>query len=94
MASARDVDKFTACLERLEARHGHFTAELSFGDVAILVAQVQLALRHPGNVGQSAGRARRFIERTIETLEASEPEVGRYLRMGFDPAHDVPAGGG
>lgn len=76
-------------LEALQRRHRHFTWECSFADLAMILAQVQLALRHPGNVGYASKRAHEIIESWIKTLEASEPGIGEIFRMGFNPEHDV-----
>lgn len=84
---AEDV---VAAVERLKRLHGVFIAEMPFEDVIILIAQIQLALRHPGNTGYSSQRARKIIEAMIAMMERSEPAVGPLLRMGFDPQHDVP----
>lgn len=88
--SAAQVDEFAAAIERLQALHGHFVWQGAFADLAIIVAQVQLALRHPNNKGYSAERARKVLEAWIETVALSEPALAKYLRMGFDPKHDVP----
>ena len=82
-------EQLVECLERLRARHHHFTWEADFGDLVLLVAQVQLALRHPGNTGHAAQRVRTVIDHVICAMEQSEPEIGPLLRLGYDPAHDV-----
>ena len=56
------------------------------------MAQVQLALRHPGNVGPASKEARRIVTDIIDSLGQSEPRVAELLRLGFDPAHDQPSG--
>jgi hypothetical protein len=86
---ANDVDVLGRALLRLEARHGVCRMDVSFALAVILIAQIQLALRHPANRGESAAQAREFVEALIGRLEASEPAVGEVLRRGFDPAHDV-----
>lgn len=86
----RDVKALADALERLQAKHGTCQLDLSFGLVLIVIAQLQLALRHPGNRGASADQARDFVVALIGRLEASEPVVGPLLRRGFDPGFDVP----
>jgi len=81
---------FAEVVERLQHKHGHFLWQAPFGHLITVIAQVQLALRHPDNTGYSARQAREILDAWIEHLEGSEPAVGEYLRMGFDPAHDVP----
>lgn len=75
---------------RLRQKHGYFTLELGFTELISVIAHLQLALRHPGNVGESARSIRALIEKVIRGLEESEPVIGPLLRLGFDAAHDVP----
>jgi hypothetical protein len=89
VSEREEAELMAGCLRRLEVRHGHFTMELPFGQVVTLVAQVQLALRHPGNAGPAAADARRMVEDVIASLGAEEPALAGLLRRGFDPAHDV-----
>lgn len=90
-----DDERLIAAIERLELRRGHARLELSFTDLTVVISQVQLALRHPANVGVSSFRVRAFLEQVIGTLELDEPDLGPLLRMGFDPQHDVsPAAAG
>ena len=77
-------------LERLKARHGYFVLQCSFSDVAILVAHLQFALRHPANIGYSAKEGTRIVNDIIDSLGKHEPRVAELLREGFDPTHDVP----
>ncbi|HEV3443730.1 MAG TPA: hypothetical protein VG099_03755, partial [Gemmataceae bacterium] len=75
-------------LERLQKRFGHFELQASFGDIVILVAQVQLALRHPGNQSHCSREARRIVTDIIESIEKHEPRAGELLRQGFDARFD------
>jgi hypothetical protein len=84
-----DVKDLADGLERLQRRHGLFVADLDFSSVCVLIAQVQLALRHPCKRGESAVQARGIIEAMIGKLADTEPRVAELLRMGFDPQHDV-----
>jgi hypothetical protein len=85
---------FAEALERLTARAPSLKLDLDWQTTVVLVAQVQLALRHPGNRGPSAELARTFLDTLIARVEEVEPTVARCLRMGDDPQHDVPKGGG
>lgn len=84
---ARDLGE---CLARLERRYGHFRWDAAFSDLVVILAQVQLALRHPSNAGASAERAREILDAWIDSLASEEPGVAAPLRMGFDPQYDVP----
>lgn len=83
------LETLVGCLERLQARHGHMNLHIPFGAVVTLISQVQLALRHPANVGLAASEARSILDQWIAQLEASEPAIGPLLRMGYDPYHDI-----
>lgn len=72
-------------------RHRETTVLISLTAVSAidLVAQLQLALRHPRNVGLSAEAARQFVDGLVAHLERIDPAFA-YLRRGDDPAFDVP----
>lgn len=55
----------------------------------ILVAQLQLALRHPDNTGSSAAIARAMTENMAKVLYLYHPEAQRLIEMGWQPAHDI-----
>lgn len=58
----------------------------------LVVAQLQLALRHPSNNGIGANASRQFIDDLIaQVRESSYPATAKVLEMGNDPAHDKPA---
>jgi hypothetical protein len=52
-----------------------------------VIAQMQLALRHPRNDGPSREQAEKFIE---QSLAAFPEEARELIRRGSNPAHDVP----
>ena len=54
-----------------------------------VIAQMQLAQRHPGNNGQSAHLARRVIERLIERVSFT-PAIRAVLEAGNDTEYDKP----
>jgi len=54
-----------------------------------LCALLQLALRHPGTVGENQRAAITFIEH-VRAYFADAPAVLEMLRRGDDPAYDVP----
>jgi len=63
------------------------------GSVITIIAQLQLALRHPGNRGRSADNARRIARTLQDILAQQDPEIGRYLEKGWHECWDVPTGG-
>jgi hypothetical protein len=82
--------ELAAGLARLQAKHGHFTLQMSFATVASLVSCLQLALRHPANVGETAQVGRELVDRINAAIEsAGEPRAAELLRRGDDPSCDV-----
>jgi hypothetical protein len=59
------------------------------GTALSIVAQLQLAARHPGNVGIAAEHGRALIEALIYELADGDAHAEALLRRGDDPAHDV-----
>jgi hypothetical protein len=53
--------------------------------VFVVIANLQLALRHPGNVGESARTAREFVDLLVATLP---DECQPIIAAGWDEAHD------
>jgi hypothetical protein len=53
-----------------------------------LIAQLQLALRHPSNTGPSADQARYFAAYLINQLNPPEA-LSKLLNAGWDPNQDV-----
>lgn len=58
---------------RLEISHGEFHWSGSFQDVAVLISQLQLALRHPGNRGLPAKQTMLILEKWMATMGKEEP---------------------
>jgi len=72
-------------LAQLMEGAGPVQVELGPGYAFILIAQLQLALRHPGNTGIPAGIAREVINGLRMQLPvAAQP----LIDMGFDPQFD------
>lgn len=55
----------------------------------ILVAQLQLALRHPGNIGNSAAIVYEMALNLTEMICSKIPEARGLIEMGWDPELDV-----
>jgi len=71
--------------------HGHVLIYLALDLSTALgtVAQLQLALRHPANVGVSAGHIRKMITGIIQDVQMSGlPATAALLRLGDNPAYD------
>jgi hypothetical protein len=68
-----------------------FILPIHFGlmELLSLVANLQLALRHPGNTGQSEQTAREIIAAVIERVEAAGFRAHAVaMRLGDDPLWD------
>lgn len=55
----------------------------------ILIAQIQLALRHPENTGASAVIAREIALNMTEAICHHIPEARETIEQGWNPAYDV-----
>lgn len=55
----------------------------------VLVAQLQLALRHPDNQGSSAEIARDIATRLQTLLGQIDPAIAEALEQGWNPEFDV-----
>jgi hypothetical protein len=54
-----------------------------------LIAQVQLALRHPQNNSTAAVSTRALLDAIISEIALRSPRLAEFLQRGFDPAQDV-----
>lgn len=67
------------------------TLQLDVGHLAALVANLQLALRHPANTGATGEVARTLVDGIIAAVEREgRPALAALLRAGDDPAFDTP----
>ncbi|HEY1599691.1 MAG TPA: hypothetical protein VGG64_08825 [Pirellulales bacterium] len=81
------------CARRLnEALRNHPGVDLQLDAKAavIVMSQLQLALRHPGNCGTSSLIARAVADNLIQLLAMGDAEVERLLRLGDNPHFDRP----
>ncbi len=83
---------FQAALERLQNSGQEFPVHLDATCAAVVIGQLQLALRHPGNAPPrpAATVARALAVGLIDKLCQYEPELRAGFEMGWSPAHDVP----
>lgn len=59
------------------------------GRAFILVAQLQLALRHPGNTGEGATVAYQIAQNLAKAICSYVPEAKELIDQGWNPAYDV-----
>lgn len=84
-----DEDAYIQEIRKL-VRGAEVTLKLTALEAWIVMAQLQLALRCPGNDGSSAYVTQR-IARTLQDAVASTPLLRSLAEMGWDPQYDVPA---
>ena len=83
--SERQKDLERAFREAIQTA-GPLRVELSALEAVSIVGQLQLALRHPANRGETTKIARRFIEQ----IRRQVPEgLQRNIDAGFNPEFDV-----
>jgi hypothetical protein len=76
-------------LEQIAKSEVVITTQTSPFRLFVLLSQLQLALRHPGNTGASALIARQIAENMADILCQYVPEARELIEMGWDDAHDV-----
>jgi hypothetical protein len=80
-------------IRRLEAeRPADYVLPLHLNMLMLLtlVANLQLALRHPGNTGPSAEAARGIIDGIIDRVrDDGYPAHAELMELGNDPAYDT-----
>lgn len=70
-------------------RHARpIVVELSPTLANLLVAELQLALRHPQNNGVTADLIETFARSLSEKLYELRPELREVLELGWDPEYD------
>jgi len=55
----------------------------------MLIAQLQLALRHPRNTGSSAAMTREIADNLTDLVCHYVPEAAELIAQGWDEAYDV-----
>jgi hypothetical protein len=91
-----DTDKLhtDALAELLRISGTEYRLKLEPAMLIVIVAQVQLALRHPQNAGTSSKAARSFISAAREFFVAHNCHANAALiDLGFDPDYDERPGG-
>ncbi len=82
---------FLAASVELMKRHPRSICDMDTSTAITLVGQLQLALRHPGNRGESAAVTDHFVRAMIETLSKDDASgiLRTGLMAGFDPNCDM-----
>jgi hypothetical protein len=73
--------------EMLKFRDHKIQLNIGLPDACVLVSQLQLALRHPENPARETVRL--YCETIVAQVERLSKDLADFLRLGFDPKHDV-----
>lgn len=85
MTEIPDPEVVTADLQQQKEALGLLTIEIDPFAAFCVVGQIQLASRHPENMGQSLETACRFAAALAGLLPETAQEV---IALGWDPAYD------
>lgn len=78
--------RFTAAAER--KRQDVLGPYFSPEEYWVIMSMLQLALRHPGNIGPSSKIARGIVDRIQRLFAALDPELGRLAERGNHAVFD------
>ena len=87
MNEAERFQRFAKEFESLCANSEVLKFELTRQEMWSVFAQLQLALRHPGNIGRTRIVAER-VARRLQAIVASSGALAEVATMGWDPQHD------
>lgn len=73
----------------LQNRHITYGVHVDIATLFLLIAQIQLALRHPANTGAAADETRALTIRLIDLIRKDQPEAAAVLDMGWEPSLDI-----
>jgi hypothetical protein len=75
-------------LEKMRESKDPLNVELSISLAVGLIGQLQLAFRHPQNVGPSRAQLELFVRDLIERLDPEHGDLYTVLIMGFHECYD------
>lgn len=73
---------FTAAVARAEERAPRIELDLGWQELTVMIAMVQLALRHPHNTGHARAIAEAIVQRIVCEVYAVDPVLARLMQMG------------
>lgn len=76
-------------MKRLQVKGFRINLKLGPAQAMMLIGQLQLAARHPANIGPSSGLVRLLATELADELVEAEPELQAIIEAGWDPQHDV-----
>jgi hypothetical protein len=81
------VEAMARELEELQAQHPVIRVDIPIREAFSLIAELQIALRHPRNVGQARDVARRLKDGLASAFTTC-PALSRAIQMGDNPHFD------
>lgn len=90
-----DIDTDTAALldraaaEMQQRRAEIIRVKLSLSEAVGIIGNLQLAFRHPGNVGPTRVQTEELARRLIERLDPQGGDLYQVLMHGFDQEFDL-----
>jgi hypothetical protein len=84
MADFALLQRYTREIEDLTRGRFRFTAGLDAIEVVMLIGELQLALKHPGNKGATAEFARELIKRLTAQVPAGCAAIHEVIRKGWE----------
>lgn len=85
-----EIDIFTAALGKVREP---VVLELTVAQALVLIVQLQLACRHPSNIGPTRRTAEGIARVIQDAIGRDSPEAGRLLERGWHEVFDVPREG-
>jgi hypothetical protein len=88
----QDQKLFLRYSEALERFHAHpVKVDVDVATMMSVVANLQLAARHPQNRGLAHEAAKAFVDQAERQLAALDPVFAEVIARGRDPKHDIQA---
>lgn len=90
MSNEEDMEQsFVKQMQAMVSHGATVHVELTFAEAFTLIANIQLALRHPNNTGASAEIAREAARKLQRELSIN-PVIYQVAEMGWDRSKDLP----
>lgn len=81
------LEKFTEEMRALESEEP-IPLDIDRLAIVTIISQIQLALRHPGNNGQSAEDAKEIC-RQLQTAFEPDSAIAQVIEIGWNPLFDM-----
>ena len=82
------ISELNQLFEKLQSSDFMINLSVNLINGFVLVGQLQLALRHPANEGESSKRMKQFAQDLIDAIASEVPDARQYLEMGWHSEFD------